>query len=433
MQLAQDHEVDGPVSRGGALDALDREDQLVLLAPVGDLHERWAVVVDLDLQQVGERGAVPAELRTAAVEADEPQGDVGVRRAGGGIAVRVRSRGGVRGIRDPPGADRPLVHPGHEQGRAVGEPPVAAVALELLAGHELGEAPRDVVAVGLDQGARRAVVGADQVQPALGDVGDVAAVGGQPRVDHCAGCRELAGAAGDQVGEEQPRGQGEGSRAGFLVGGVRRDARATLAHPLTAGPLLRRQLLVGPVAQQRRRVDEEGLLAGLDVDRPQEAGAGGAGHRAHEDHAVAVRRDGAGPRDPEGEPLRPRHASRERVAARGVRLLGHGSYLGRYPRGHDCDRSARPPLRPRPPRRRVHQQRCVDGALRRGRSPGDARDLHARGGGRGARAGPRAPGGPPPGRPRRAPGDRAGHGHGDPGCHRPPLPRRSRVGTGTAG
>ena len=73
------------------------------------------------------------------------EGDVGVGRAGGGIANGRGRPVGVSRIGDHPFADWSGVDPTHGEGVTVGAPPVPAKSPHLLSGDEVGAAPGDGV------------------------------------------------------------------------------------------------------------------------------------------------------------------------------------------------------------------------------------------------------------------------------------------------
>jgi hypothetical protein len=122
-----------------------------------------------------------------------------------------------------------------------------------------------------------------------------------PRVDRRALGGQLPGLTGDRVGHEDLAGQGERGDANLRVGGVAHHAAALLATAFAAGPFLRRQLLVAP--EERRRVGECGLLAGLGVQSPEEVLAVLARGGAQEQHPAPVGRDLEAAGGAEGEPL----------------------------------------------------------------------------------------------------------------------------------
>ena len=176
---------------------------------------------------------------------------------------------------------RGLVDPGHQQGRAVRGPPVAALAVHLLGRDELGQperhtcrAPRirdrhvaaDPLAVHVSQVGHLQRARADIGQPPPGGVG--------PRVKR----RGLRGHGprGPAVAGQRHRvhlpGQREGGQGHVPVGGVGHDPARRLPDPLPPGPFGGRQvLLVGafPVRAERPRIGHLVLLAADDVQNPQ--------------------------------------------------------------------------------------------------------------------------------------------------------------------
>lgn len=111
---------------------------------------------------------------------------------------------GMGRVGDPPALDRRVVHAGDQQAVRLRAPPEAPAARHLLGRHELGEPVRDALAVRLGQGPVPVPLGAHHAQGALGDVGDVPAVGGGARVDHRPGGGQFARGADLQLGHEEP-------------------------------------------------------------------------------------------------------------------------------------------------------------------------------------------------------------------------------------
>lgn len=176
----------------------------------------------------------------------------------------------------------------------------------------------------LDEGAVVGAVAAHDAQRVSRGVGDVLAVGGQARVDDGAGYVEGAHLRRrvDEVDGVQAAGEREHGVPDGVVDGVPDDARAALAHPLAARPLLVRELLGALV--QRGGVGEEALLAGRGVELPEPADDVGAAERAHEHDARAVGGDGVEPGRAGGEAVGPRVLPGEGLGGRGgLRGGGH--------------------------------------------------------------------------------------------------------------
>ncbi len=174
---------------------------------------------------------------------------------------------------------------------AVGAPPVAAKAVHLLGGDEVGAAPRDrlrlvVLAAGEDSPAPVELGDAEQ-PPA--DVGDALGERVGTGIEDRAGDGELACRAGDEPADEQPSADGEGGDRGVAVGGEGGDAAARLPRPLAAGLFLGRQVVVAP-AEECVGIGDEALVAGGGVDHPQAVDRVGATAAAQEDDPLAVGR-----------------------------------------------------------------------------------------------------------------------------------------------
>ena len=213
-------------------------------------------VAPVHVGEVRERVAVPLDVDDRAVEADDVQRDVGVGGAGGRVRQLGRRGGGIGGIAEVPALHRRRVDPGDGEGGAVGAPPVAAVAVHLLGGDEVGGAPRDRLGlVGLAAGEEApATVELADAQQAAADVGDPLRQRVGSGIEHRAGDGQLAGRAADQPADEQPPADGERRDRDVGVGGEGRDAAGRLAGPLAPGPLLGRQVLVvAPEAPRGRR------------------------------------------------------------------------------------------------------------------------------------------------------------------------------------
>ena len=127
----------------------------------------------------GKLCAVPLDVDDRAVEADDVQRDVGVGGAGGRVRQLGRRGRRVGRVAEVPALHGRRVDAGDGEGRAVGAPPEAAVAVHLLGGDEVGAAPRDrlgLVGIAAGEEAPAPVELAD-AQQAAADVGDARASG----------------------------------------------------------------------------------------------------------------------------------------------------------------------------------------------------------------------------------------------------------------
>ena len=236
------------------------------------------------------------------------QADLRVRPARPGVRDDRRQAGRVGRVVQVPVRQPGLVHPGGQHRAPVRGPPVAAVAVELLGRDVLGEPPGHPAVLTGEQVVGAVRLDHPQLAPAdsLGGVGDV----GQPfaggvgaRIDHRADRGHLDHVAVHQVGPEQPAGQREHGHPAGPVQGVGADAGGAEPQPLAQRPFTRRQggrLAVGP--EQHRRVGDQPLLAGGDVEQPERVGRVLRSRRAQEDHPGAVLRDGDGARRAVAEP-----------------------------------------------------------------------------------------------------------------------------------
>ena len=295
------------------------------LVPALHHDQRLGLLGPAHGDQVRELRAVGLDRAVAAVEPGQQQGHLGVRGAGRGVGDLGGRPFRVGGVGDVPPGDRGLVGPGHEQGRAVRGPPVAALAVHLLGRDELGQperhtcrAPRirdrhvaaDPSAVHVSQAGDPQRAGADIGQPPPGGVG--------PRVKrrglrgHGPRCPPVAG----QRHRVHLPGQREGGQGHGPVGGVGHDPARRLPDPLPPGPFGRGQvLLVGafPVRAERPRIGHQVLLAADDVQDPQARHRVGAAVGAQEGDPAAVRGDAERTRYAQGEPPGPRLLARETV------------------------------------------------------------------------------------------------------------------------
>ena len=209
--------------------------------------------------------------------------------------------------------DGGAVHPGHEQGRAVGRPPVAPGAAHLLGRDELGEpiAEPRLPARPDDLG----VLAGRQVgdpQRALADVGDPLPGRVGTRVERGSPGRDLPrGGVPRQVRQVDPAGQGERGHRERGVGGESGDAPRPLARPFPDGPL---GVGHGPArGAGLGRVGDQSFLAGANVDHPQAGDRIVAALAAQEGHPASVGGDLERAGDAEAEPLGPGLLPREAV------------------------------------------------------------------------------------------------------------------------
>ncbi len=214
--------------------------------------------------------------------------------AGYGDLGRLRSR--VGRIVEVPALYRGGVDSTDRDRVAVGTPPVAAEAVHLLGGDEVGAAPRDrvgFVEVAAGEHPPTAVELADAQEPPA-HVGDAARRGIGARVEHRSGDVEWSSGARDQAGHEQPAGEREGDDRSGRVGGVGRDAGRALAGALTPGPLLGGEVLVRRwvvAGEQIVGIGDESLLPGVGVGDPEAVDRVVAGAAAQEHDAPAVGRN----------------------------------------------------------------------------------------------------------------------------------------------
>ena len=273
----------------------------------------------LHVGEVGERLAVPLDVDDGAVEADHVQRDVGVRRSRRRVGELAGRLAGIGGISEVPALHGRRVDTTDRQRGAVGAPPVAAEAVHLLGGDEVGAAPRDrlrlvVVAAGEDSPAPVELGDAEQPTAHVGD-----ALGERvgPGIEHRAGDGELACRAGDEPADEQPPADGEGGDGDVAVGGEGGDATGRLPRPLAAGALLGREVVVAP-GEEQVGIGDQALLTGRGVDHPQAVDRVGAATAAQEDDPLAVGRHDDVAWLAECEALGPC-----RLARKGVGLLAH--------------------------------------------------------------------------------------------------------------
>ena len=177
-------------------------------------HHQQSVLGPVNRGHVLESGSVPAHIHgRRPVDVDEMERDVGVVGSRRRIRDRDRRGCGIGRIRDVPATDARNVHAGDEQMRAVGRPPVSALATHLLGGDELGETIRDLVVLRAQQHARSITVDAHHVQRAGFDVRDPRAGGIDARID-CSTVRgKLCRSTGDEVDDvDLPRKVERGAR-----------------------------------------------------------------------------------------------------------------------------------------------------------------------------------------------------------------------------
>ena len=337
----------GHVPRAGT-GVLHDERLLTTLAPVHD-HQHQPRQGPRDVDEVGEHVPIPEDLRPGTVGGvHQPQRHVGVRRAGGRVAVRNRRTIRVGRVGDPPPLHRRAVDPCDRQARSVRAPPVAAEPVELLGGDEVGHAPGDIVVVAVVVAVVLLVLSDEEPVPgravrrhhahrAVGHVRHRGAVRRQTGVEGPPDARQgyrrgllpLAGACG-----VQPAPQGEHHPAAVGARGVRGDAVGLLPHALTACPLGHRQLLV-PFGQQRERIGHQAfrIRRHVQVDSPEAVDGIAAAAAAQEQHRRPPGQDGDGPWLSEGQPPGTGILARERVG-------GHHPTLTAAPA---LERSFRPP------------------------------------------------------------------------------------------
>jgi len=232
---------------------------------------------------------------------------------------------GVRGIGNPPGRDRADVDALDQQTGAVGEPPVAAHAIEFLRGNEVGEPPRDVVAVRTTQHRGASTCQRCDVQGALGDEGGLGARGIGPRVDDGSGCVERTRSCrgvveAHGIGHARQREHGD---AHVAVDREVGDAARDLAHSLAACALFRGQRLLVP--EKIARIDYAALMARRDVEHPETGEGVGATSRSQEGHALAIGRRCQRPRRTETEAARAGALTRI-----GIQGIAHGAIVPHY-------------------------------------------------------------------------------------------------------
>ncbi len=198
-----------PADRGGTglrVNLKESQDPLV-----ASLHRHQERRPPVHRDNVLERGPVPLDRHPRAVEPDQPQGDVRVGGARGGIGDLPGRVRGVRGVRYPPPLHRGGVDPRDEQAGAVGCPPVAAIPSHLLGRDVLRQAVPHLGAVGLRQRPVTAAVGAHDPQRAPRHVRDAGARVVGTGIDHRPGYVQLTdrarglvrGRAGVEAGGEQ--------------------------------------------------------------------------------------------------------------------------------------------------------------------------------------------------------------------------------------
>jgi hypothetical protein len=285
---------------------------------VAGLHQQGerAARVPGDRGQVGERRPVPGDLDAAAAQADHGQAHIGVGGAGGRVGQPRRLGRRVGRVGEVEALHGPGVDPGHRQPLAVRRPPVAAAAVQLLGGDELGQPPGDlrVVLAGQPDGVGGAAVQLGDVEGAVGDPGHPPPGRVDPRVQRPAagqlagwggGARRAArpgpaGPAGGEGGDEHAAGERERGDGQVPVGAEGDDPAGALPGPLAPGRLGGGQL---PLAgQQRRGVGDQPLGAGGHVQHPQSVDGVVTGRRAQERDPGAAGGDREPARPAQGEP-----------------------------------------------------------------------------------------------------------------------------------
>ena len=241
----------------------------------------------------------PPDRGPPSVQSDDLGADLRVRRACRRVGDDGRHPGGVGRVGDVPALNGRVVDAGDDQRIARWRPPVAAHALHLLGGDEVGEPVADVRPVRRGEGAGRPGCEVVHVQRLAADVGDVSSLRVGARVDDPAGRVDRPRGPVEEVRDVEAPGQGERCRPHLLVGGVADDAARLLAGALATGPFLGREVLVGGV--EGERVADEAFRAGGEVERPQTGDGVGAAAAAQEDDPVAVRRERQAARHSKGE------------------------------------------------------------------------------------------------------------------------------------
>jgi hypothetical protein len=329
------------------------------------LHRDQRVIgVPVHRHQVREGGLVGVDQVLTAVQAELQQRHVRVRGAGRRVGDLGAGPSGLGRVGDVPPVDAAGVHPGHQQGRPVRRPPVAALPPHLLRRDELGQpVTQPWHAVRPDE---LPVITGGQVgdpQRARVHAGDHAAGGIGPGIQRGHGGRygtdDLLARPGPQIRQVDPARHRERGQVEGVVGGEGHDPARLLAGPLPPGPFLGRLpgrlLLAGPAAarpgqpgpaalagRQCGRIGHQPLLAGIGVEQPQAGHRVGAALAAQEGHPAAVRGDLERARHTQAEPLGPGPLAGETVGHAPILPAGRPSGAGRLARL----RQARPRTRP---------------------------------------------------------------------------------------
>ena len=250
-------------------DRVDAEhDELALIA--GLHRDKRAVLVPVRGHEVGIRVPIPRHGDTlAAIEPDEIRLHGRIRRAGRRVADGSRGRCGVGDVGDPQPRDGGFVDPGDEQRVAVGRPPVAAPAVHLLGGDELGDPPAQVRLLLSGEAGHRAVSQLYHLQRPLVDERHAPAGWVGPRIQHGSRDSELGRSALEQVCDHEAPGQREHGDPRVAVDRIGHDPGAGLPGAFTARTLLYRQLLGRRVPEDRRGVHDQPLLALCCVEHPE--------------------------------------------------------------------------------------------------------------------------------------------------------------------
>jgi hypothetical protein len=267
---------------------------------VPGLRDEQQVRAPADADQVGERGGVPGDRRQrAGGDIGDIEGHVRIRGAGGRVLPADRLAVGVRGIGDVPGVHGVLVDACEQYPHAVRRPPVAAGASHFLGRDEFGE-PEGNPVFRRDP-AIRAAFKINYPKRPLVYVSDPPPCWIEPGVERRRLGRDEAG-LGRAVPEsgriDLPR-QGEGGQGVGGIGGERHDAGAGFPDALTAGPFLRRQVLL--VGADQPRVGDQALRASGGINLPQAVHGVSAVFGPDERNAAAVRGDLEGPGHAERE------------------------------------------------------------------------------------------------------------------------------------
>ena len=230
--------------RSGRRSRGDIDDQHLEITLVARLHhDGQCVLGPVDLGQIREPVAVPGHLgRSAPVDRDEMERDLRVGRPGGGVADGSRWQRRLGRIGDVPHLHVGDVDAAGRDRGSIRAPPVAALALHLLGGDEVGAAPRDgggLLGFGGQHAWRR--VDSRDAQHGARDERHRCSEWVRAWIEHRPGDLELARHSRHEIGEEQAPGKGEGGDGDRGIGGERSHAASTLTCTFPPSPLLGRQ------------------------------------------------------------------------------------------------------------------------------------------------------------------------------------------------